>query len=270
MEGHLSFRRSLRNCLLRRASDLMQYVWLTAGILSLVYYGIIALYAGPDADFAWFWIALGAAFLLAFGRYVLVKTHPGLWPAMLHRVYLTALCTGLAVMAVFCIPVVRYMDLPLPEDADYVIVLGAQVRKTAPSRALLRRLEKALECAERMPDAKLILSGGKGSGEEIAEAECMRRYLTEHGVREERLILEDKSTTTRENLIFSDRLTGCAQSDCGILSNDFHVYRALRIAEKLGYRDAAGIDAQGDPVMELHYIVRESAALIAGKLSGSL
>ncbi len=248
----------------------MRYVWLTAGILCLSYYGTIAFHAGPDADFSWFWILLGAAFLLIYGRSMLVRTHPELCPVLFHRIFLSVFCAGLLLMASFCIPVLLGMDLPMPERTDYVVVLGAQVKKTEPSRALLKRLQKALECAEKMPAAKLILSGGKGDGEVITEAECMRRYLTEHGVREERLILEDRSTTTRENLIFSDRLTGCSKSRCGILSNDFHICRALRIAARLGYTDAVGIDAPGDPLMELHYIIRESAALIAGKIRGIL
>lgn len=241
----------------------MRYVWCAAGLLCIAYYGIIALYAGPDADFAWFWIVLGTLFFLIFGRNRLAAGHPGLCPVFLHRFFVTTVLTGLAVMVAFSVPVVKGMNLQDPADAHYIIVLGAQVKKTVPSRALKRRLDKALVCAESIPSAILILSGGQGSGEQISEARCMRDYLTEHGVDEKRLILEDKSTTTRENLIFSDRLTGCAGKKTGILSNDFHVCRALRIAKKLGYQDACGIDARGDAVMELHYIVRESAALIA-------
>ena len=53
--------------------------WLAAGLLCLGYYVVIAVYAGPDADFGWFWIALGAAFLLVFGRDRLAVSHPGLF-----------------------------------------------------------------------------------------------------------------------------------------------------------------------------------------------
>ena len=165
-------------------------------------------------------------------------------------------------MAAFCLPVLSGMHLPDPEGTDYIIVLGAQVKGVRPSRALKRRLDKAVAVSEKNPAAKLILSGGRGSGEEITEALCMARYLRQKGIPDIRLILEDRSTTTRENLLFSDRMTGCASSRCGIVTNDFHVARALRIARKLGYADVSGIDAPGDAWMELHYVVRESAALI--------
>ena len=236
--------------------------WLAAGLLCLGYYVVIAVYAGPDADFGWFWIALGTAFLLVFGRDRLAASHPGLFPIALHRIYVSLLCAGLLTLAALCLPVLSGMHLPDPEGADYIIVLGAQVKGIQPSRALKRRLDKAAEVSEKNPDARLILSGGKGSGEEITEALCMARYLRKKGIPDSRLILEDRSTTTRENLLFSDRMTGCASGRCGIVTNDFHVARALRIARKLGYADVSGIDAPGAAWMELHYVVRESAALI--------
>lgn len=246
----------------------MRCIWLLAGILCLSYYGVIAAYAGPDADFSWFWIALGIVFLLFCGRDRLAALHPELFPVLLHRIAVVFLLAILGIMTAVIIPVSSGMHLQDPENVTYVIVLGAQVRNTEPSRALLRRLEKALAFAKKEPSCVLILSGGKGAGEQITEAECMRRYLTEHGIPEDRLVLEEQSTTTEENLIFSDRLTGCSKEPCGILSNDFHVYRALKIAQDLGYTDAKGIDAEGDPVMELHYVVRESAALIARSVFG--
>lgn len=239
----------------------MRAVWLACGIFCLFYYLVIAVYAGPDADFAWFWPALSAACLLmALRGYAAFRQSMG--PAGLYRVFGGIVLAGLVLIASFAVPVVRGMHLPEPQDLDYVIVLGAQVKKTRPSRALKRRLDSALHYAQSHPGTKLVLSGGQGPGEEISEAECMRRYLQEQGMEAELLILEDRSTTTRENLIFSDRLTGCSGKRCGILSNDFHVFRALMIAKSLGYKDPQGITASGDAVMELHYVVRESCALI--------
>ena len=96
----------------------------------------------------------------------------------------------------------------------------------------------------------------------------MWNELTKAGVDEERLILEDQSTTTRENLVFSDRLCGCAKKRCGILSNDFHLYRALKLARKLGYEDVYGIAGESEVLMKPHYIVREAAALIKQAVGG--
>ena len=98
----------------------------------------------------------------------------------------------------------------------------------------------------------------------------MENYLTAHGISRERLVLEEKSTNTKENLKFSDALTGCSQKNTGILSNNFHVYRAVKIAEKAGYEHHYGIAAPSDPIMQVHYVVREAAALIKAKIYGNI
>ena len=98
----------------------------------------------------------------------------------------------------------------------------------------------------------------------------MSRWLQERGIENFRLILEDQSTSTKENLVNADRLTGCAEAHTGILSNDFHVYRGVQMARKLGYRQPEGIAADSDPVMEVHYIVREAFALVKAKLRGNI
>ncbi len=237
------------------------------GIACILYYVILAVYAGPAFNFGWFWIALGAAFLLIayLGRFP--NSAALTWT---RRILLIIVAAGIVLLVVLGSFVIKGMTTQEPESLDYVIVLGTQVKGSTPSRALRRRMVKAIDAAQTYPQAALILSGGKGKGENISEAECMREYLTENGVDEGRIILEDQSTTTQENLIFSDRLTGCSKKSCGIISNDFHICRALLLARKLGYQDAYGLPGQGDSLMELHYIVRESVGIFVGKLSGAL
>lgn len=137
-------------------------------------------------------------------------------------------------------------------------------------KALELRLKAALKYARENEDTTLILSGGQGFGEDITEAKCMENYLTAHGISRERLVLEEKSTSTKENLKFSDELTGCSKKNTGILSNNFHVYRAVKLAEKLGYKHPYGIAAASDPIMQVHYVVREVAALVKEKLRGNI
>ncbi len=237
------------------------------GIICILYYVVLAVYAGPAFDFGWFWIALGCIFLLIsyLGRYS--GTVVLLW---IRRGLLAIVAAGILLICIIGCFVVKGMTTQYTGDLDYVVVLGAQVKGRNPSRALVKRLKKALETAKEHPDTAFILSGGQGSGEDISEARCMYDYLTANGVDQDRLILEDKSTTTQENLIFSDRLTGCSKLDCGIISNDFHISRALLIAKKAGYEKPHGIAAEGDPIIELHYIVRETVALLYAKLRGSI
>ena len=248
----------------------MQAVCITLSILCLSYYLVLVIYAGITADFAWIWILAavmlgGTGGCLAYG-----KTHPGFFPVWLRDTGYTVLAVGCAVFLFLCVQIFRGMTWSGSENLDYVVILGAQVKGTVPSRALKKRLQKALEYAQKNQDTILILSGGQGSGEEITEAECMRQYLVDCGIGEERLILEETSTDTKENLEFSNRLTGCADARTGVLSNNFHVYRAVKLAQKLGYRQAEGIAAPSDPVMQVHYVVREVFALVKEKLKGQI
>ena len=242
----------------------MDGVCLILGAACLAYYALIAAYAGPSADFAWFWILLSAAFLgIAFlGRNQLFP--------LLRKILLFGTWAGICLILILSIPVLRGLKGSAQQEADYAIVLGAQVKGTLPSRALKKRLDRAFSWAQEYPDGILILSGGQGDGEDIPEAQCMWNDLTGRGIDPERLIMEDRSVSTRENLEFSDRLTGCAGKRCGIISNNFHICRALLLAKKLGYADPAGIPAASDPLMQLHYIVRETAALIISFLQGKI
>ena len=94
------------------------------------------------------------------------------------------------------------------ENLDYIIVLGAHVDGTRMTLALLERTRRALLYLEENPGTRAVLSGGMGDGERISEAEAMYRYLTEHGIDGGRLIREERSTNTKENLDYSLELIG--------------------------------------------------------------
>lgn len=243
----------------------MEMITMIVGAACLLYYVVIAVYAGPTANFGWFWIALGAAFLVVSRT---VKSDRRVL-RLGCRTLLVILILGLCILAVQSVNVIREMSRKGDAHADYAIVLGAQVKGTRPSRSLLMRLERARSYAQENPDTILILSGGQGPGEDISEARCMYEYLTQAGIPEEQLVLEDRSTSTHENLVFSDELTNCSRTSCGIISNSFHIYRALLLARKAGYADPAGIPAKSDPVLVVHLVVREAAALTIGRLKGA-
>ncbi len=84
---------------------------------------------------------------------------------------------------------------------DYAVILGAKVNGEIPSLSLQFRLDAALEYAIQYPHVYLILSGGQGPGEHISESEAMKRFLVKNGIQEERLLIEDLSTSTYENLL---------------------------------------------------------------------
>ena len=247
-------------------------VWVFGGVgaLCLTYYGIIIWYAGITANAALIWPVFAGIFA-ASGLFLKIQgRHPGLVPRWIPAAFLAASGAGLVLLLCLCGAVIRGMYRKVPDGLDQVVVLGAQVKGRVPSRALQKRLERALSYSLENPDTIWILSGARGSGEDITEALCMKNWLLDHGIPEKNLLLEESSTSTLENLVFSAELYGCDKGETGILTNNFHIYRAIRLAEKLGYRSVYGIPAASDPVMQVHYIVREAFALVKEKAAGNL
>ena len=145
-----------------------------------------------------------------------------------------------------------------PEGDVPLLVLGCQVKGTHPSLMLTERLEAADKYLKEHDNAVCILSGGQGEDEGISEAECMYNYLIGHGISTDRLIMEPNSTSTRENLQFS--LEIMEEHNLGntvaIVTNEFHEYRAFKIAEKLDIEPYA-VAANTHWWMFPTYLVRE-------------
>ena len=154
-------------------------------------------------------------------------------------------------------------------NLEYIIVLGAHVEGTRLTKALLERTRRALQYMEENPETKAVLSGGKGDGESITEAQAMCNYLVEHGIDRERLILEEKSTSTTENLKFSLGMIGLNHS-VGIVTNNFHVFRGTAIGKKCGCREIYPIPSRYRSWRLLIYIPREILAIIKDKLMGNM
>lgn len=128
-----------------------------------------------------------------------------------------------------------------PVGQPVVIVLGCMIYGDQPSLALRERLDAALDYLDTHEDAVCILSGGQGSDEQISEALCMYNYLTARGVDPARLWMEDQSTSTRENLLFSKAILeeqGWSEQ-VAIVTNEFHEYRACYIASAVGLEPTA-------------------------------
>lgn len=148
---------------------------------------------------------------------------------------------------------------------DYIVVLGAGLWEERPSQILEQRLNASLDVINKYPDVKVILSGGQGPGETITEAEAMKKYLIDKGVSENRLILEEKSTSTLENLTFSSELIQKAANNGNfkitIVTSNFHMYRAQLIAKRLGI-PSYGYASDIANYLKVTYFSREYFALI--------
>lgn len=248
--------------------QVLQTGCLIAGILCLFYFVLIMSYVKHTEWFQFVWLTAAVMFLGLWRIMDFLQRHE--LPVLQNAVNLlfVLIAAGVLVMGYFGSQVIRDMTLQPRQNLEYVIVLGAQVRGTQPSRALRKRLDCALEYAQNNPGTVFILSGGQGSDEEISEAQCMYTYMIEHGIDAYRLLLEDRSTSTKENLRFSAELLDKEKNHIGILSNNFHIHRALLLAETEGYQHVYGIPAVSDTVMQLHYVVREICALLVIQIRG--
>ncbi len=222
------------------------------GILLILYWFGISLFIGFGQMFSYIWLA-GGIFLIIFGhmkKSVLKKTLAGL------------MIISLCACAALEIPIIKGAVSEPDRSADYVIVLGAKVNGTKPSRVLRQRLDAAIEYAGSNDNAKIIVTGGKGADENISEAESMRNYLTSKGIAEERIILESRAADTGENLEFSKDIIGDTNKRIVVVTSDFHMYRALRIAEQTGFVNVSGIPARTDAGLIPNYYVREAFGVI--------
>ena len=117
-------------------------------------------------------------------------------------------------------------------DTDYIVILGARVDGDQPTSKLKERLDFTLSLLSKT-NAKIIVSGGKGPDEEFHEAIIMKKYLVERDVDEERIILEDKATSTWENLIFSKELIESEDAKVLVISSDYHTFRVNMLIDRL-------------------------------------
>jgi uncharacterized SAM-binding protein YcdF (DUF218 family) len=150
------------------------------------------------------------------------------------------------------------------ETADYIIVLGAGVNGTKPSLSLRDRLEGAYDYMTANPNTIAIVSGGQGEGELISEAACMHDWLVEKGINPNRIIMEEQATCTLENLQYSmDIINKLSIQDpvIGVVSSEYHLHRAKRLAEYVGI-DVIGVAAKtGFPTVAVNYFIREAFAM---------
>jgi len=151
------------------------------------------------------------------------------------------------------------------EKVDFVVVLGAAVRGKTMTLALYQRMEKGLEYLKKNPNIKVVVSGGKGPGEDIPEAQAMKEFLLKHGISENRIIVEDKSKNTVQNLKNTKNILeksyGKQNFTIALVTSNFHVFRAKMLAKRSGFK-AYGVPAPIHKGIILNSYVREYFAVI--------
>lgn len=242
-------------------SKLLGGFWLLCGILCFFYCALIRFRFGFGTMFFLIWGCLG--FLLCLlGAGLLFGIYDKI-PQFIKRVIKVL---GITFILCFLLVegfIVGKFNAGAKNGADYIIILGAQMKADGPSDALERRLIAAAEYIKENPETKIIVSGGQGSNEPVSEAQGMKDYLVEkYGIEEDRILMEDQSENTRENLIFSKNYITGENNRIIIVTNNFHLYRASFLARKLGYENIEGIAASSYIGMLPNNLLREFFGVI--------
>lgn len=140
-----------------------------------------------------------------------------------------------------------------------MIILGAKVNEDGISKTLKRRLDKAIEYYNTNKNINnIIVSGGQGSDEVVTEALAMKNYLVKNGVSKDKIIMEDKATTTLENIIFSKKIITDKnlKGKVLIVTSDYHLFRGQIIASILGI-DNEGLCSISPLSSRIYYMIRE-------------
>lgn len=242
------------------------------GVLAIVcvaYCVCIRLFMGYGTHFFLIWGVIGA--LLAGLTFLLCRRDlTEKIPRVLRRGFLLGLTAGFLLLVVIEGLILGQFDAQPQDGADYVIVLGAWWRGDRPSYILQQRLDTAVAYLQRNPDTFVIVSGGQGANESMAEADGMAMYLEAAGIAAERIIPENRSKNTNENLAFSAEYMDKTEDRIVIVTNNFHVYRAMKIAGKQGYTQVEGLAAPSYAAMVPNNLLREFFGVLKDELAGNM
>ena len=221
---------------------------ITALILFLA--GIILRFAFSGHNYIAYGLFLLSVFIVVFG--VAGKT--------LRRFLAMFIAMGLVYFVIIEIPIIDEASGDGDFDADYLIVLGAAVHGDTPSLSLVERLEAAKDYLIKHPDTVVIVSGGQGSGENVSEARAMYEWLCANGVVPTRIIMEDKASSTYENLKFSREIINELSDDAtvAVVSSEYHLCRAKLIAKTLGMEIHTVAAQTTYFTVMLNYFIREA------------
>lgn len=184
---------------------------------------------------------------------------------VLRRVLTVLLCVLLLAAIITESIIINASHGSKENGSDYLIVLGAGVNGTVPSLSLRERLDAAYDYLIAHPDTICVVSGGQGPGEDITEAACMYDYLTGRGIAPERILQEDRATSTLENLAFSKdviaQYTGEAPQRVAIVSAEYHLYRASLMAKGQGLLPVLVPARTSWLSLRINYFLREIAGV---------
>ncbi|MCR5686095.1 MAG: YdcF family protein [Lachnospiraceae bacterium] len=235
------------------------------GLLSIIY-GIVMALGAHGSMFFIIWFFLGALFI-AVGILKLRKILIPHTPLLIIRIAVAAIIILFIVVESF---ILSGFNSKAHQDADYLIVAGAQVYANGPSPVLKYRLDTAAEYLKNNPSTVCIVTGGKGSNEVRPEAEIMAEYLVSKGIDGERILLENLSTNTAENMKNAAKLFDIKNSTAVIVTSNFHLFRTMRIARRQGIVNISGLAADSNTLFLPNNLLREFCGVCKDFLFGHM
>lgn len=160
-----------------------------------------------------------------------------------------------------------YQMIPIKKQIDYIIVLGSGIKSEEVPPLLKSRLDKAIEYYVKNSSSKIVVSGGQGADEPVSEAFAMKKYLLSQQIPEEKILVEDASTTTYENMkfskkiIFEDWKNDKENPKILFSTNNYHVLRGALYARKAQLK-AEGVGAPTALYFLPTALIREYIALL--------
>ncbi len=245
----------------------MKLLFVILGILCVLYCLLLFLLGGYGTKFFLIWGVIGIVCILwaKWGQ----KLLSGL-PKWMNRTFYTCVVVGITLFVIVEGLIVSGFFVKTPANLDYLLVLGAQLKPSGPSYVLQMRLDEAYEYLIDNENTLVIVSGGQGSNEPDTEAQGMFDYLVDRGIAPERIIKEDHSTDTSENIAFSMQLFDAETDSVGIVSNNFHIFRAIHLAEAAGYAEVYGLPARSHIGYLPNNMLREFFGMVKDFLFGNL
>lgn len=250
----------------RSFTGILMLVYFVLGVWALLYYATCLMYGGGfGLSWVWLWLIVAA---FSFVRVIMLKARidgreKKKLPRAFRYIYRTLFVIALSFFVITEAKIIGAMKARPRQNLEYIIVLGAGIRDTEPSNPYRVRIERAGEYLTANPDTMAVLSGGQGFDEKISEAECAKRKLIkDYGIDESRLIMEENSRDTEQNLKYSLELIGDPKASVGIVTNGFHELRAMSIARNVGYENVSSVPATTLFPVGVHYTVREFFGMV--------
>lgn len=249
--------------------DMLSILLAALAVVFVVYYIAVGFFAGFGMSILYIWPFFSGCIILYLTLRALVKL--GVLPipkwAIVTFYILFFVCLAFFLSVEACIFSGFFSQAP--DGLDYVIVLGAKVNGKTPSLALKMRIDDAYNYLADNQETVCIASGGQGADEGISEAECIARELVARGIDADRIIIEDRSTSTSENLKYTADLVGDKTKSVAVVTNNFHVFRSMALARRCGLQNISGISADMPTILLPHYLVREFISLFVDTARGN-